>query len=59
MDFAEIIREIEEEISRLEQVRFLLKGDPFEASTVHRGIQLSPEEQEESAADRCPPPRSS
>jgi hypothetical protein len=56
MDFARIIREIEEEILRLEQVKSLLRGEaPVSSSNEHPEKELSPEKQEKSAEDRTSP----
>jgi hypothetical protein len=59
MDFARIIREIEEEILRLEQIKSLLKGESPAGNTAHREKELSPEKQEKSAEDSYTPPHSS
>lgn len=58
MDFAQIIRQVEEEILRLEKVKSLLKDDSFDGGTVRRKKQLSHAQQDGSAAEEYTPLRS-
>ncbi len=58
MDFAQIIRQVEEEILRLEQIKSLLREDPFDAGTVRSGKELNLAEPVRSAAEEWTPPHS-